>query len=181
MRDVMLETERLILRPPIAGDFEPWAAMLADEEAARFIGGVQTTAGAWRAMAVMVGAWHLNGFSNFSVIKKSNGAWIGRVGPWQPTDWPGPEIGRALSRSAWGNGYATEAAARTIDWVISELDWDRVIHIIHPENKASIAVAERLGSVLIEGVDTSGIAADTRPLLYGRQLDDWHMQAPPSA
>ena len=63
--------------------------------------------------------------------------------------------------------------------MISELDWDRVIHIIHPENKASIAVAERLGSVLIEGVDTSGIAEDTRPLIYGQRLDDWQMQARP--
>ena len=29
-----LETDRLILRPPEAQDFEPWAAFGADEEAA---------------------------------------------------------------------------------------------------------------------------------------------------
>lgn len=34
-----LETERLILRPTTAEDFEPWAAFAADEEASRFLGG----------------------------------------------------------------------------------------------------------------------------------------------
>ncbi len=34
-----LETPRLILRPPEAADFEPWAAFAADPVAARFLGG----------------------------------------------------------------------------------------------------------------------------------------------
>ena len=47
-RSQRLETERLILRPPQAGDFEPWAAFIADEEAARHIGGTQARPVAWR-------------------------------------------------------------------------------------------------------------------------------------
>ncbi len=54
-----LETERLILRPPIAEDFEPWAAFVADPEAAKFLGGAQEKPGAWRIMATMTGAWVL--------------------------------------------------------------------------------------------------------------------------
>ena len=105
-----LETSRLLLRPPAFDDFEPWAALLADPEAARFIGGAQGRAAAWRNLALMTGAWALQGFSNFSVIEKASGRWIGRAGPWHPEGWPGPEVGWAFDRSAWGRGYATEAA-----------------------------------------------------------------------
>lgn len=141
-----LETARLVLRPPGPGDFEPWAAMMADPQAARYIGGVMERAPAWRAMTLMTGAWITRGFSNFSVFEKATGQWVGRVGPWQPEGWPGTEIGWALDRSHWGKGYATEAASRCVTWVYEELGWQEIVHVIHPDNAASIAVARRLGS-----------------------------------
>jgi RimJ/RimL family protein N-acetyltransferase len=104
----VLETERLILRPPLAEDFEPWAAFAADEEAARFLGGAQGRSGAWRALCTMAGAWTIRGFSMFSVIEKASGRWVGRLGPWQPEEWPGTEVGWGIVRDAWGRGYATE-------------------------------------------------------------------------
>lgn len=63
-----LETDRLILRPPAKQDFEPWARLLADPDAARFIGGPQSRSGAWRNLALMAGAWVIDGFGNFSVL-----------------------------------------------------------------------------------------------------------------
>ena len=38
--DLRIETPRLILRPPIAADFEPWAQLGADEDVMRTLGGV---------------------------------------------------------------------------------------------------------------------------------------------
>lgn len=142
----ILETARLILRPPRSEDFEPWAAMMADEEAARFIGGRQSRAEAWRTLCTMSGAWTIRGFSVFSVIDKQSGRWIGRIGAWQPEGWPGTEVGWALDRSAWGKGYAFEGAAAAIDWAFETLGWTEVIHCIAAENLRSIALAERLGS-----------------------------------
>ncbi|MGZ8312612.1 MAG: GNAT family N-acetyltransferase [Allosphingosinicella sp.] len=141
-----LETERLVLRPPREEDLDGWAELLADEEAARYIGGTMERAAAWRAMAAMTGSWALKGFGMFSVIDKASGAWLGRLGPWQPEDWPGTEVGWGLVRSAWGKGYATEGSARAIDWAFDHLGWTEVIHCIDPDNKGSIRVAERLGS-----------------------------------
>jgi RimJ/RimL family protein N-acetyltransferase len=141
-----LETERLILRPPIEADLDGWAAFLADEEAARFIGGAMPRAAAWRAMATMAGSWLLKGFSMFSVIEKSTGRWVGRLGPWAPEGWPGTEVGWGLIRDCWGKGYATEGAEAAIDWAFDHLGWDDVVHSIHLDNAGSIAVAERLGS-----------------------------------
>ena len=43
-----IETDRLLLRLPQASDFDRYAETLANEDAARYIGGVQSRAGAWR-------------------------------------------------------------------------------------------------------------------------------------
>jgi RimJ/RimL family protein N-acetyltransferase len=145
-KDRQLETARLLLRPTAAEDFEPWAALMADEETARFVGGVQGRHAAWRGFMAMAGAWHLQGFAMFSVIEKASGRWIGRVGPWFPELWPGTEIGWTLARDTWGRGYATEAATIATDWAFDHLGWTEVIHSIDPANVASQQVAMRLGS-----------------------------------
>lgn len=94
----------------------------------------------------MVGSWTLLGYGMFSVIERSSGRWVGRVGPWQPEGWPGTEIGWGLSRAALGRGYATEAAAAAMDWAVDTLGWSDLIHCIDPANEASKRVATRLGS-----------------------------------
>lgn len=142
----VLHTERLILRPPCWEDFEPWAAFMADPEAARFLGGAQERAAVWRGLMCMAGAWQLRGFAMFSVIERSTGRWIGRLGPWQPEGWPGTEVGWGLAREAWGKGYAFEGACASIDWAFQNLGWSEVIHTIDPANHNSIRLAERLGS-----------------------------------
>lgn len=143
---IRIETERLILRPPQAEDFDAYAANMADAEAAHFIGGPQSRAAAWRGFLTMVGAWQIQGFAMFSVIEKRSGQWIGRLGPWHPADWPGTEVGWGLARAAWGKGYAYEGCVAAIDWAFERLGWDEMIHSIHPDNLASQALARRLGS-----------------------------------
>lgn len=141
-----LETERLILRLPQAGDFERFAELSADADATRFIGGVLGRAAAWRKFLVMPGAWAIQGFAMFSVIDKASDRWIGQLGPWQPEGWPGTEVGWAFHPDAWGRGLATEAGRAALDYAFDVLGWDEVIHSIHPDNAASQALAQRLGS-----------------------------------
>jgi len=145
----IIETERLILRPPVEGDLEAWMAFAADPEAARFLGGAQPRAVAWRAAMTIAGAWPVHGFSMFSVIEKASGRWIGRLGPWRPEGWPGTEVAWGLAREAWGRGYATEGASAAVDWAFQTLGWSEVIHTIDPDNTPSQAVARRLGSRLL--------------------------------
>jgi RimJ/RimL family protein N-acetyltransferase len=144
--NLQLETPRLLLRVPRVEDLDPWAELMADAEAARFIGGTMPRAMTWRSMMVMIGAWQAHGFAMFSVIEKSSGRWIGRLGPWQPDGWPGTEVGWAIVRDCWGRGYATEGAGAAIDWAFDHLGWTDVIHAIAPENVASQQVARKLGS-----------------------------------
>jgi len=146
---VILETPRLILRPPQADERADWYNFSADAEAQRYIGGAKDPVMAWRSMALISGGWMVNGYSMFSVIEKATGRWIGRLGPWEPEGWPGHEVGWALVRDTWGKGYATEGAAAAIDWAFDNLGWDEVIHCIDPANTPSQAVARRLGSRIL--------------------------------
>ena len=141
-----LETERLILRAPQEADLDGFAAMMADEEAARHLGGVQPRSAVWRGMSTMAGSWLLKGFSMFSVIEKASGRWVGRIGPWSPEGWPGTEVGWGLLRSDWGKGYGAEAATASIDWAFDTLGWSEVIHTIAEGNINSKALAARIGS-----------------------------------
>ncbi|MFO0988787.1 MAG: GNAT family N-acetyltransferase [Alphaproteobacteria bacterium] len=167
-----LETARLILRPPAAADFEAWAAFMADADVQHFLGGAQPRALAWRGLCTMSGAWALYGFAMFSVVEKSSGRWIGRLGPWFPEGWPGPEVGWGLVRAAWGKGYATEGASAAIDWAFATLGWTEVVHCIDPKNRASQAVAKRLGSrYLREGAMPPPINTATQ--LWGQSKAEW--------
>lgn len=144
----ILETARLILRPPAAEDLHGFIAFSADPRSARFVGGVQAPSQSWRYLCTQAGAWALFGYGMFSVVEKASGRWIGRLGPWTPLDWPGTEIGYGLVYDAHGRGYATEACTAAIDWAFDTLGWTEVIHCIDPENRPSQNVAKRLGSSL---------------------------------
>jgi len=141
-----LETGRLLLRVPRMEDFDRYAEMLGDEQAARYIGGRLPRAAAWRRFLQMPGAWALQGFAMFSVVEKSTGRWLGQLGPWKPEGWPGNEVGWSFHPDAWGNGYAVEGATAAIDWAFDNLGWADVIHCIDPDNVPSQRLAQRLGS-----------------------------------
>lgn len=145
-QNLILETPRLILRPPVIGDFDRYADLFCHPTAAQIIGGGVQRGDAWRRFLQMPGAWMLQGFAMFSLIEKESGLWVGQAGPWQPDGWPGTEVGYALHQDAWGKGYATEACAAAMDWAFDTLGWTEVIHCIAPDNTASQAVARRLGS-----------------------------------
>lgn len=147
--DLQLETDRLIHRPPRAEDFDAFLRFCTDPEVMQHLGGVQAPSQAWRSFCCLAGSWHLYGFSMFSVIEKSSGDWVGRMGPWQPLDWPGTEVGWSIRRESWGKGYAPEAAVASIEWAFDTLGWDEVIHTIDAANENSKVVARKLGSTLL--------------------------------
>ena len=173
----VLETQRLLLRPPRREDFDDWVEFAGDEETMRHLGGPVPRSIAWRYLLTMAGAWSIQGFAMFSVIEKSSGHWVGRVGPWFPEGWPGTEIGWAIVRNRWGRGYAGEAAAATIDWAFAELRWQEIIHVIEPANAASIAVARKLGS---RARGAGQLPAPNEKLLveiYGQTREQWRLRA----
>ncbi len=150
-------TERLVLRAFRQTDLDAYATMCGDPEVMRYIGDGHTLSRdeAWRNMALIIGHWHLRGFGLWAVEERRSGAFVGRVGCWQPEGWPGLEVGWALDRAFWGKGYATEAALHAIDFAFNHLGQDRVISLIQPGNSNSVAVALRLGMKLVKETEVT--------------------------
>ncbi len=143
----VLETPRLRLRRPELRDFEAYAALSADPEVMRYIGDglPQSRRRAWQAFTGMLGHWAVRGYGQFAVESKASGAFLGRVGLYEPDPWPGTELAWALAREHWGQGFAPEAAAAVRDWAFSALGLPRLVSVIMPANRPSIRVAEKIG------------------------------------
>lgn len=138
-----LQTQRLTLRAPKAGDFPAYAAFYASDRAT-IIGGPLTDAEAWHKFASMAGHWALNGFGWF-MVEDADGA-CGFVGVHQPPHYPDMELGWVLYGGHEGQGYATEAAAEVRRWTRATLAPPRLVSFIDPANSNSQRVARRLGA-----------------------------------
>lgn len=158
-----LETPRLVLRGWRASDIDPYAAMCADPEVMRYVGVPIDRQQSWREMATHAGHWAFRGYGNWAVVRRDDGAVLGRAGLWNPEGWPGLEVGWQLARHAWGNGYATEAGRAAMDWAWEVLGATQLISLIHTENARSMRVAERLGMRPVR----DGSMAGTAVVVYG--------------
>ena len=173
---MLIETERLLLRPLLASDLEPYAALMADPEVVRHLGGKPYTRDeAAGALALMMERFANDGYGQVAIVRKADRRFLGRCGllvwelpAWRPTshlEARGPtetEIAWRLAHAYWGNGYATEAAAAVRDYAFATLGLTRLISLITPANSRSIAVARRIGMELEKEVTIN----DRRTLVY---------------
>lgn len=168
---IILETQRLILREiDPASDFESWAACFSDPEVMAGLGGGpgMSRAQAWRHMATCIGHQSIHGYSFYSVVEKSSGKWVGRVGHWNPEGWPEPEVGWTIHKPFWRKGFAAEAGLACTDYAFEVLGWARVVHTIAMDNEASIKTAEKVGSRLLYTVDSIPAISDEPHFVYGQ-------------
>jgi ribosomal-protein-alanine N-acetyltransferase len=155
----VIETARLLLRVPEDADAEPWRAMLADPEVARYLGPPRESREAVVAYIETVRERHAaDGFGALAVVRRADSRVVGRSGffvrdtrTWSTAtlrvagDHAEVEVGWALARDCWGSGYATEAAEACRDHGFARLGLQRIIALILAGNERSMAVARRLG------------------------------------
>ena len=99
------------------------------------------------------GHWSLLGFGYWAVEEKETGRFVGDVGlsdfrrelPAKLNFSTAPEAGWVLSPAFHGRGYATEAVRAALAWGEAHLGAKRFVCLIHPENIASLRVAEKTG------------------------------------
>jgi RimJ/RimL family protein N-acetyltransferase len=142
-----LETDRLLIRPWRPEDRPAFQTLMDDPVVTQYIHhGVPFTdqeTDEWlgrqaRQMAELdmcMGA----------AVEKSSGAIVGISGaqPLGTTD--DLELGWIFARDSWGRGYATEAGAAGMAYVLETLRRPRVVAIIDFDNEPSKRVAARLG------------------------------------
>jgi RimJ/RimL family protein N-acetyltransferase len=144
----VIETSRLRLREFQAGDAHAFQELNGEPEVRRYLGGEGKPLDqidSWCNLSMLVGHWVLRGYGFWAVELQESRRFIGRIGLFDPDGWPGLELAWVISRAYWGNGLATEGAMAVRDYAFNNMDIDRLISTIHPENLASIRVAEKLG------------------------------------
>ena len=160
---IMIETKRLILRRLVIADHEALDALFADEEVMESSNdGPLNTKGVGTWLKDQIEGYQKNsGIDILAVELRSTSEVIGYCGLTKFPDIDGAteiEIGYRLIRKFWGYGYATEAASAVRDYAFSELDLPRLVALIEPVNRRSVAVARKLGmtyekEVMLEGYD----------------------------
>ena len=82
------------------------------------------------------------------IVSNKKGEKLGAVSVWcnweKTKEW---EIGYKFLKEYWGNGYASEAVARVVDFAFKELSIHKLMAFINYENKNSTALAKRIGMV----------------------------------
>jgi len=134
------------------------AAVYADSDVMRYIPG-GALAGVDEVKALLesyVEAQVARGFSSWGVVERATGKLIGDAGfgVFEPTG--DIELGYTFARSAWGVGYATEAARACLAAGLEHLAVPRIVAAVDVDNDASIRVAERLGMTRGETVEAHG-------------------------
>jgi RimJ/RimL family protein N-acetyltransferase len=156
-RAVLIETDRLLLRRFSPEDLDHFVALHSEPEVTRFIRPLGREEAAERLHRDEV-EWAERGHGILAVFEKAGGEFVGRAGLKYWPQFDETELGWALRREAWGQGYATEAARACRDWGLAELDVPYLTAMIVPVNARSIAVAERLGMSAIREDELLGEA-----------------------
>jgi RimJ/RimL family protein N-acetyltransferase len=142
------QTERLILRPMTEKDAEFILELLNDPSFIRYIGDrkVRDLEGAKAYITNgPVASYAQNGFGLYLVELKGSGESMGMCGLIRRNTLKDVDIGYAFLPKFWSRGYAFEAAGEMKRYAREELQLNRLVAVVDPENPASIRLLEKLG------------------------------------
>jgi RimJ/RimL family protein N-acetyltransferase len=149
MGDFRLETDRLILREWRDEDREPFYEMSKDPRVMVTLGSIMTRAESDALIDKVQARQVEHGHTVWALERKDDASFLGWCGiVIVPDGLPLaglPEIGWRLAHHAWGQGYAREAAIRSLDWAFGVQKMERVWAYTSAGNDASWGLMERLG------------------------------------
>jgi RimJ/RimL family protein N-acetyltransferase len=144
-----IETRRLVLRPWRDEDAAPFAAVNADPRVMEFFPAPLTREQSDGLIARFRASLAAHGFGPLAVEEKGSRAFVGYVGlsqvPFVAPFTPAIEIGWRLARDAWGEGYATEAAAAVLHEAFARHRLGEVVSFTAEWNRRSRRVMEKIG------------------------------------
>lgn len=152
---IVLETERLLLRPWRESDRLPMRGVLGDPEVRRFYPTTLTPEEADRAMDESIARAAAEGFHMQAAELKATGQTIGLIGLGHVSDstraalrgHPPVEIGWQFGRAAWGQGLAPEGARAWLDYGFDVLGLPEIVAFTYEGNLPSRRVMEKIGMV----------------------------------
>jgi ribosomal-protein-alanine N-acetyltransferase len=152
-----IETERLILRPWRAEDFDAFAAMSADPQVMEFLLGPLDRAASDAVAARLKAHVETHGFGFWALEAPGVSPFIGFTGllhvSFEAHFTPAVEMGWRLAREHWGKGYAAEAAKASLDHGFGTLGLGEIVAFTVPANLRSQQVMRRIGMTRNEADD----------------------------
>jgi RimJ/RimL family protein N-acetyltransferase len=149
IRLVEPRTSRLVLRQWRERDRGPFAALNADPSVMEYYPAVLNRTESDAMVDRCVEQLRRDGYGQWAVEVRASGEFIGFVGlaapSWKAAFTPCTEIGWRLARSAWGHGYATEAARAALATAFGPAGLHEVVSFTTTGNLRSQKVMQRLG------------------------------------
>ncbi|NVK35340.1 MAG: GNAT family N-acetyltransferase [Rhodobacteraceae bacterium] len=179
-----LKTSRLILRPFKDTDRDAFAALNANPVVMDDLGGPLSKDQSDTKLAHYRSAYEKTGFSR-CVIELPDATFLGYAGIMlRDMQALGKhyDLGWRLNRSAWGKGYATEAACAILEHTLFEREVPEILAYTGPDNDRSQKVMERLGLLRRPELDFS-MKLDTKDtpwkgLVWSASRTQWRNPGP---
>ena len=162
---VLLETERLVLRPTSVSDAEQmYANWASDPEVTKYL--------LWQPHAdidvtkSILAGWDKENekpdYYHWGIVMKDSGQIIGTGGALGINEkHHSTELGYCMSRAYWGKGYMSEAVAAMIEYLFNTVGLNRITARHDPDNIGSGRVMQKCGMVF-EGIQRQAHYCDRR-------------------
>ncbi len=149
---MILNTERLILRPWREEDLEPFAKMNADPRVMEFFPSTLSKEESDRIARDMKAKIEECGWGWWAVSLSATGEFIGFIGlraleksTFSAPFTPAVEVGWRLAHPHWGKGYATEGALACLKFGFESLNLPEIVAYTSLQNERSVAVMKKIG------------------------------------
>jgi ribosomal-protein-alanine N-acetyltransferase len=144
-----LTTERLLLRRWRGADREPFAALNADPVVMEYLPAPLSRAESDRLMVRIEAGFDHRGYGLWALELRASGELLGFAGLEVPSFeahfTPTVEVGWRLARSAWGQGFATEAGRAALAFGFEQAGLREIVSLTSAANVRSQAVMQRIG------------------------------------
>jgi ribosomal-protein-alanine N-acetyltransferase len=161
--NVIIETDRLLLRNFTIEDAPLIYNLNLDPEVIRYtLDPIRDIEHGREVLEkTILPQYALYNHGRWAVITKSGNEFIGWCGLKARPEQNEIDLGYRFIKSAWGKGYATEAAWACIQYGFEKLNFHRIIGRAMPQNTGSIRVLEKCGMVFIGEEIVDGHPAKT--------------------
>jgi len=153
---IVFQTPRLILRRFTEADAPLLLQLNSDPEVVKYVHEppLETKEQALNILVNIIMPQYKNDLGRWAMHTKEDNAFIGWCGLKYRPELDEIDLGYRMIKTAWGKGYATESAKKTLEYGFSTLNLKLITGKAHIENLASIKVLEKIGmNFLSEGTE----------------------------